>query len=127
MSSILSVVGFALTVIGALASIWFVAEKFGQYRRVSWRRAERLSTQITAQMISDGFVPTFIVGVARGGAIIGALVAGILGHRPIVAFTADHVWKNGRREDQMLIELKIKDPAVLERVLVIAGELHTGN
>jgi hypoxanthine phosphoribosyltransferase len=124
---VLTLVGLVLTTIGAVASVWFVYEKAAQYRRVSWRRAQRLTIAMTQRMIADGYLPTLIVGIARGGAVMSALIAGILGDRPIAAFTEQHLWKDGRREDRALIDFVVHDEQLLERVLVVAGELHTGN
>lgn len=126
MSTAASIVAFVLTAIGAVASLWFLYEKFVPYRRVTWRRAERLVDRMVEEMISDGFVPSFIVGIGRGGAVLAALMAGRLGHRPIMALTADHHWSGSGRRDDLAIEFSINDPSWREHVLLVAGETHTG-
>lgn len=68
-----------------------------------------------------------VAGIARGGAITGSLIAGTLGHRPILAFTVDHDWTDGRRTDGLLFDLIPREPQLLDRVLVVAGEIHSGN
>lgn len=126
MSTAASIFAFILTAIGAVASLWFLYEKFVPYRRITWRRAEKLVDRMVEEMISDGFVPSFIVGIGRGGAILGALMAGRLGHRPILAITADHHWGGGGRRDDLAINFSINEPDWLEHVLLVAGETHTG-
>jgi probable phosphoglycerate mutase len=77
-------------------------------------------------MTGDDFSPTLIVGMGRGGAIMGAMISGALGHRPLIVIDRKYEWKNGRRIDGMIQRIEI-DPGLLKRVLLIDGEVHTGN
>lgn len=122
----LDIIGFIFAVIGALASIWFLYEKLFPLRRLSWRAAEKAAARMTDQMKRDGFSPTLIVGIGRGGAIMGSLISGCLGHRPLLVVDRKYMWLEGRRIDDMILHLNLP-PALIERVLLAAGEAHSGN
>lgn len=74
----------------------------------------------------DGFSPTLIVGIGRGGAIMGAMISGCLGHRPLVVIDRKYVWREGRRIDDMILRLHFPSN-FLDKVLLVAGEAHTGS
>jgi hypoxanthine phosphoribosyltransferase len=95
-------------------------------RRLRWRFAERASRRIANEMIANGFSPTLIIGIGRGGAVMGALISGCLGHRPLVVIDRKYTWKKGDRFDDMIFHADIPHD-FLERVLVISGEVHSGN
>lgn len=80
---------------------------------------------IVDKMTGDDFSPTLIVGIGRGGSIMGAMISGALGHRPLIVVDRKYEWKEGRRIDDMVQRLPINYG--LERVLLVAGEVHTGN
>jgi uncharacterized protein len=126
MNFLLSIIYFLLTVIGAIASIWFIAEKALKWRRLSWRCAQKSSELIARQLSADAYLPSLIVGIGRGGAIFGAMISGCLGHRPLLGIDRKYQWKDGRRIDDILLHLDIpKD--LISTVLLVAGEVHTGN
>lgn len=77
-------------------------------------------------MVRDSFLPTLIVGIGRGGTIMGAMISGCLGHRPLVVIDRKYVWVEGRRNDDLLLRLQFP-PELLEKVLLVASETHTGN
>ena len=56
---------------------------------------------------------------------MGALISGALGHRPLIVIDRKYQWKDGRRLDDMVQRLEINFG--LEAVLLVAGEVHTGN
>ncbi|MBN2182029.1 MAG: hypothetical protein JW715_08945 [Sedimentisphaerales bacterium] len=120
-----TIIGTILSLIGAISSIMFLYEKFTKRHRLSWRFAEKVVQKIAEQMIGDDFSPTLIVGIGRGGAVMGALISGALGHRPLIVIDRKYQWQDGRRIDDMVQRLKIN--IGLEAVLLVAGEVHTGN
>ena len=126
MDLVLKWIYFLLTVMGAIASVWFVAEKVSRWRRLSWRCAQKSAEIIAEQLTADSYLPSLIVGIGRGGAIFGAMISGCLGHRPLLVIDRKYLWKNGRRLDDIILRLDIpKD--MLSTVLLVAGEVHTGN
>lgn len=119
-------IGLILGVVGAVSSIWYIYEKLIPMRRLSWRSAQKAAQQIAQSMTRDNFSPTLIFGIGRGGAIMGALISGSLGHRPLVVIDRTYAWIEGRRLEDMLMRLRFP-PGFIEKVLIVAGETHTGN
>lgn len=120
------IIGFILGAISAIASLMYLWKKLSPIRRLSWKFAEKAVKKITGEIIADDFSPTLIVGIGRGGAIMGALFSGSFGHRPVVVVDRKYTWKEGDRLDDMIFPVEIpKD--FLKRVLVVSGEVHSGN
>jgi hypoxanthine phosphoribosyltransferase len=117
---------FLLSVIGSVASVWFIVEKIFRWKRLSWRCAEKSAETVAGHLTSDGYLPSLIVGIGRGGAIFGAMISGCLGHRPLLVIDRKYRWKEGRRLDDMILHLDIPEE-MLSAVLLVAGETHTGN
>jgi len=117
---------FLLTVVGASASVWFITEKVFRWRRVSWRCAQKSAENIAGQLTADAYMPSLIIGIGRGGAIFGAMISGCLGHRPLLVIDRKYIWKDGRRLDDMILHVDIPKE-MLGNVLLVAGEVHTGN
>jgi broad specificity phosphatase PhoE/hypoxanthine phosphoribosyltransferase len=122
----LTLFSIILAMLGAVSAIWFLVEHLYPLRRLSWRFAEKAAERMVKEMNRNGFSPTLIFGIGRGGAIMGSLVSGILGHRPLIVIDRKYMWKAGRRIDDMIIRSKIP-ASLLDSVLLIAGETHTGN
>lgn len=124
--NITALIGIILGVIGAISSIWFFYDRLFPVRRLSWKRAQRAASRIAEQMAVHGFSPTLIVGIGRGGAIMGALISGCLGHRPLLVVDRKYVWKEGRRMDDMILRMRIP-LNLIEKTLLVSGETHSGN
>lgn len=94
--------------------------------KTTWITLEKEILKTKDRLISDQFVPTLIVGIGRGGAVVSALLSGCLGNIPIIVIDRVYIWDKEGRKDEMLIKefdlTKYKD-----KVLLVAGELHTGN
>lgn len=123
---LLEAIGFMIAIFGALASVWFFYDRLFPLRKFSWHSAEKAASNISNQMKQQGYSPTIIVGIGRGGAIMGSLISGCLGHRPLLVIDRKYMWMDGRRIDEMVLHLHLP-PALVERVLLIAGEAHSGN
>lgn len=124
--TVIVVIGIVSSVVGILWFLWYTWEKLFPIRRLRWKIAERSADRITRDMARDGFSPTLIIGIGRGGAVMGALISGALGHRPLLVLDRKYVWIEGRRYEDMLIRVNIPFH-LLERVLLVAGEAHSGN
>lgn len=125
-STYLQIIGLILGIIGAISSLLYFKEKFFPIRRLSWRFAERAAEKIAKEMTADNFSPTLIVGIGRGGAVMSALISGVLGHRPLIVIDRKYMWKKGERFEDMIFAVKIPQD-FLERVLLVSGEVHSGN
>ena len=124
--TVIQIAALILGIIGAIASAWFLYERFFPLRRLSWRSAQSAALRISDQMKQAGYDPTLVVGIGRGGAIMGALVSGCLGHRPLLVIDRKYMWMDGRRIDDMVLHLQLP-LALIDRVLLVAGEAHSGN
>lgn len=122
---VIATISFILTLIGAITAVWFLWEQFAR-TRLSWRQTQRLAERIASDMRADGFDPTLILGIGRGGAITGAMISGALGHRPLIVIDRKYTWVEGRRFDDLILKLSLP-PALLERVLLVSGDTHSGN
>ena len=122
----LEIIGLVLGIIGAISALWYFWDKLFPIRRLSWKFAEKTSKKIAEEMTADNFSPTLIVGIGRGGAVMGALISGVLGHRPLVVIDRKYMWKEGDRVDDMIFPINIPQN-LLERVLLVSGEVHSGN
>ncbi|MEM3592967.1 MAG: phosphoribosyltransferase family protein [Candidatus Micrarchaeia archaeon] len=122
----LEIIGLILGLIGAISSLWYIYEKLLPGRRLSWRFAQKAAKRIAEELTADDFSPTIIIGISRGGAIMGALISGCLGHRPLVVIDPKYTWKEGYRFDDMIFNVDIPQN-FLEKVLLVSGEVHSGN
>lgn len=119
------IIGLVLGLIGAISSLWFFWEKIFPKRRLSWKSAEKAARKIADETVSDNFSPTLIVGIGRGGAIMGALISGALGHRPLIVIDRKYEWRKGDRFEDMVFPVSIPQ-SFLEKVLLVSGEVHSG-
>jgi len=123
---ILETFSVALAILGAVGAVVFLHDRYWPWRRLSWRFAEKAASRFAEEMSKDGFDPTVIVGIGRGGAVMGALISGCLGHRPLLVIDRKYLWIKGRRLNDMILHLHLPGP-LIEKVLLVAGDSHTGN
>lgn len=98
----------------------------------TWGEITRLSERIITNMKKDMYVPDVIVGVGRGGAVLGAMLSGNAyvpnkAHNiPIIVIDRIYQWQGGQR-----IEVKNKmidlTPLAGKKVLLVAGDVSSGD
>lgn len=115
-----------LSLIGTIASIWFLVDRINRLKRLSWKSAEKSAIHIASSLGSDDFIPSLIVGIGRGGAVFGALISGCIGHKPLLVIDRKYAWVDGRRFDDLVLKLSLPKE-LLSKVLLVGGEVHTGN
>lgn len=120
------IIGLILAIIGTISAVCYLWEKFYPIRKLSWKFAEKTAKKIAKELTADNFSPTLLLGIGRGGAIMGGLISGCLGHRPLIVIDRKYTWKEGDRFDDMIFPVDIPQD-LLERVLIVAGEVHSGN
>jgi probable phosphoglycerate mutase len=125
MQTVIETVMYLLAIIGGVASIWQIIIWLMPYRKVSWRQVEKGILKLREALINANYHPTLIIGIGRGGAVTGALLSGTFGNVPVIVIDRVYEWKNRQRSESFLEEIRITKN--LERVLIVAGELHSGN
>ncbi len=119
------IIAFVSASIGILWFFWYLYDKKFPFKRLSWKFAEKKAQEISNLLIEDSFLPTLIVGIGRGGAILGAMISGCLGHRPLLVVDREYKWKVEGREEDMLFSVNIPE-MYLKKVLIVSGEIHSG-
>jgi hypothetical protein len=122
---ILQIILNMLTVIGVVSSVWFLRDKLHKLARLNWRQLEERVLGMVETMRREDFSPTLICDVGPGGAILGALVSGAVGHRPLVVIDIQYQWQDGRRQETVFGN--VRPQANLDRVLLIEGAVYSGN
>lgn len=130
---ILEWVGYALAVIGFGATIYKTIDVWLNLKSFSWDDVDKYSKVLIKSISKDYFVPDIIVGVGRGGAIIGSILSGNIPvpanqkerNIPVLGVDRLYEWQHGTRVE---IENKMVDfsPLAGKKVLLIAGDVLTG-
>ena len=115
---------YILSFLGGIVSIVTIYRWCAPYKKINWRTVEKGIVKLKEELISDNYVPSLIVGVGRGGSIVGALLSGCLGHVPLLVIDRVYDWKDNIRKDRLFEQINLSSN--LEKVLLVAGELHTG-
>ena len=125
MKSIFNILLYIFSVLGGIVSIWTIYKWLIPHKRISWKKVERGIKELGNKLIIDKYYPTLIIGIGRGGAVVSALLSGVLGNVPIIIIDRVYKWSDHEREESLCDELRITKN--IERVLLVAGELHSGN
>ncbi len=124
--------------IGLIATIKRTIHFWVRIKSFSWKDVDRLSKKLIEKIIHDGYCPEVIVGIGRGGAIVGAILSGNLkfkkennesekkGHIHFLGVDRIYEWKNNVRfeVDNKMVSL---DRLAGKRVLLVAGDVMAGN
>ena len=125
----LTIASFVGTVIGIIAGVRKLKSEHSKGRKkkekFSMRTVKASVDDIVEQARNDAFDPSLIIGIGRGGGIFGSLISYRLNHRPLIVIDRDYDWKTGDRKESLLYDFDIPG-YLLDRVLLVAGEAHTG-
>lgn len=129
--TLLDIAGYLLAFVGFLATLYKTVDVWINLRRFSWKEVDKLTKKLIRQISDDMFVPDVIVGIGRGGSILGALLSGNLRtpgkNRNVPLLVVDRIyeWINGERVE---VENKMIDfsPLAGKKVLLVAGDVLTG-
>jgi hypoxanthine phosphoribosyltransferase len=121
-------IGLVITLIGVASGVIAIYE-FGKYLRdrdqPTWRVVESSMKKVLKEMRQVDYMPDIVIAVGRGGAIVGGMVAGNLGHVPL--FVMDTVLDRSKREGEVRIRFPDLCPPLREKsVLLAVGELYSG-
>ncbi len=133
MKDILEWAGYFLAVVGFGATIYKTVEVWLSLKTFSWSDVDKYTKVLIKKIAKDYFVPDVIVGIGRGGAIIGSILSGNITvpsnqkerNIPVLGVDRLYEWQHGTRVE---IENKMVDfsPLAGKKVLLVAGDVLTG-
>jgi hypoxanthine phosphoribosyltransferase len=94
-------------------------------RWISWGEVQEWAHELKAKLERHGFDPDLVIGLGRGGAILGGMVAGALGLKPVGVLDmvhSSHDSDDGERKVEGKLDLED-----VHRVLLVQGEVRSGN
>jgi probable phosphoglycerate mutase len=95
-------------------------------RKLPWRYAYKYAQKACDDMFKDSNMPTFIVGIGRGGATYGSMLSYLMGEKPIIAL--DRLYGKNEQDQRQVKRFPVDIPAPwLKNVLLVAGEYHSGD
>ena len=125
MKLVLDIVIYVFSLIGGIISIIEIKKILQPYKKISWKKVEKEILVKRDELLMNNYTPSLIVGIGRGGCVIGALLSGLFGNIPILVIDRVYEWIDGECRKEFLLE-NIKISSNLEKVLLVAGELHSG-
>jgi len=124
MKTAIEILVYLFSALGGIVSIWTIYKWVQPYRKISWKKVEKGVKRLKEELILTDYLPTLIVGIGRGGSIVGALLSGTLGNIPILVIDRVYEWTDNQRKESFCEEIRISKN--IDKVLLVAGELHTG-
>jgi len=94
---------YILSFLGGIVSIVTIYRWCAPYKKINWRTVEKGIVKLKEE---------------------GALLSGCLGHVPLLVIDRVYDWKDNIRKDRLFEQINLSSN--LEKVLLVAGELHTG-
>ena len=95
------------------------------FRRSTMKGVFKVAKRLSQEMKDEKYIPTLIAFIGRGGSIFGSLISYNLNNVPV--FCVDRKYE----ENKVYPIFPITDIDIpqeyLQRVLIVAGEVHTGN
>lgn len=98
---------------------------FSIYKRSSLKDVKK-NAKFIADKLEQEFYPSIIIGIGRGGAFFGSLISYYLGNAPFLFVDRLYNWDNNERDVNVLYDFTIPEK-YLDRVLIVAGETHSGD
>lgn len=99
------------------------------FRKFPWhivkRHAREMVRDFEKGSSTKRYDPTLIIGIGRGGAIFGSILSYYMDETPMIAIDRHYQFLNKDRGVDMYYSVNIP-AALLSRVLLVAGEFHTG-
>ena len=97
----------------------------GQY---TWVDIENGVKNLREQLINDNYIPSLLVGIGRGGAIVSSLLSDNMlkrKHIPFIALDRKYNEERGMRKASLFDDVVFKKD--LDKVLLVAGDVYTGD
>lgn len=114
-----------LSFVASGATIYLFAEDMRSRRRFGWKQVDKLVLRLIEELRARGFEPDLVLGVGRGGAIVGGMLAGNMGHLPFAVLDTELGHPNGI--GTVSFRFPGSCPTVRDKkVLAVVGELFSG-
>lgn len=118
---IFGAVGAPLSVIGLRQ--WWTSR---HPKQLTWKHVEHAIQNLKHAIRTDHYQPDVVIGLRRSGAVVGGMLAGVLGNRPIMIVNWNYEWRDG---DRKIVDLQWGfDSAELsgKKILLIDGRPTSG-
>lgn len=99
---------------------------FSIYKRSSMEEVKNKAELISNELEKEKYYPTIIIGIGRGGAIFSSLLSYYVHYSPIFCIDRIYNWETGKRDVKAFFNFTIPSEH-LKRVLIVAGETHSGD
>jgi uncharacterized protein len=119
-SDILAVIGIATSV---YSLIMLVLDRLGYY---SWFGIEYRSKKLIKQIEASGFTPDIIVGLGRSGGVLGGILAGNLGVKPLAVIDRMYEWENDKTRKVVPVNVINLEILTGKKILLVDAAPHTG-
>ncbi|CEN54410.1 hypothetical protein CCAND93_890001 [Capnocytophaga canis] len=91
----------------------------------SWQDVEKSVIKMKNLLLKETYMPTLVVGIGRGGAVLGGLISGVFGKLPIVVMFYEYHKEESKITCETNILLNIPKK-YLNKVLIVVGDIVTG-
>jgi hypoxanthine phosphoribosyltransferase len=100
----------------------------GHGRWISWREVQEWARETRAALARARFDPDMVIGLGRGGAILGGMIAGALGLKPVTVLDMVHRPDEEEGEEERHIEgaLELTGYEGTFKALLVQGEVRSG-
>ncbi len=115
---------YLFSAIGLISSLITIINWIIARRKYTWEHFDATIKKLVDEMTKDHFQPSIIIGIGRGGAIVGGLVSEHLGAVPLFVFDHYMEWRDNKRYDCLVEEIMVESN--LDSVLITTGVMHTG-
>lgn len=108
--------------------VYSYTERFRIERYISARFVRKIVRKWRKTLDAEGYSPTLIIGLGRGGSYVGSLLTNEYGHKPYAVIDLEHCWIGNRRRDFLRYDLKFRtetNQMLLDRILIVSGEMNT--
>ena len=120
MKQIIDIIIYLFSILGGIVTVVTIYKWIFSNNKISWSKVEKGILSLKNELITDNYLPTLIVGIGRGGSITGSLLSPYLGNTPVLVIEPIINWSNNPKIKEIFTEVN------LQKVLLVAGETHTG-
>lgn len=141
---VMTIIGLISSLLGIITGIGYFLDKYQArkstdigtpafsifkihfYARLKWSHAQKAARSIAGKILANKQSYDLIIGIGRGGAIFGSMLSYCLHQIPVISIDRVYNWDSSGRSERMLIRPIISSEDY-PRVLLVAGESHSGN